>query len=84
MVFPFREILEINLLSLGPMFCIEINGLTLFDMGFFEPSLMGRGHDAPHHNFVVVVPMVMKLGTDMKLGLHNGYKKVDDVTIITQ
>ena len=31
--------------------------LTLFEMGFF----------APLHNFVVVAPMIMKLGTGIKL-----------------
>ena len=37
-------------------------------MGFFELSVMGgRGHDGPHHNFVVIAPMIMKFGTDMKL-----------------
>ena len=24
--------------------------LTLFDMGFFEPSVMGGGHEGPHHH----------------------------------
>ena len=42
-------------------------GLTLFDMGFFEPSVMGGTMRAPHHNFVVIVPMIMKFGTDVKL-----------------
>ena len=45
--------------------------LTLFDMCFFEPSVMrGRGggrHEAPHDNFVVIAPMIMKFGTDIKL-----------------
>ena len=48
--------------------------LTLFDMDFFEPSVgrggggAGGGHDAiPHHNFVLVAPMIMKFGTVMKL-----------------
>ena len=42
--------------------------LTLFDMGFFEPSVMGRGegHEA-HYNFVVIAPMIIKFGTDVKL-----------------
>ena len=40
--------------------------LTLFDMGFFEPSVMG-GHEDPHHNFVVFALMIMKFGTDVKL-----------------
>ena len=36
---------------------------------FFEPSVMGgRGAmRAPHHNFVVIVPMIMKFGTGVKL-----------------
>ena len=40
--------------------------LTLFDMGFFEPSVMG-GMRAPHHNFVVIAPMIMKFCTGVKL-----------------
>ena len=32
-------------------------------MGFFEPSVMGP----PHHNFVVIAPMIMKFDTDVKL-----------------
>ena len=35
-------------------------GLTLFDMGLFEPSVMGRD-DSPHHNFVVIAPMIMTM-----------------------
>ena len=44
------------------------NSLTLFDMGFFEPSVIGGegGMRAPHHNFVVIVPMIMKFGTCVK------------------
>ena len=42
--------------------------LTLFYMGFFEPSVMGAGGmRAPHHNFVTVAMMIMKLGTGIKL-----------------
>ena len=40
--------------------------LTLFDMGFFEQSIMGG---VPHHNFVVIAPMIMKFGTVVKLDL---------------
>ena len=47
--------------------------LTLFDIGFFEPSVMrGGGGGAlgpPHHNFVVIAPMIMKFGTGIKLNL---------------
>ena len=37
-------------------------------MGFFEPSVMGGGGAmrAPHHNFVVIAPMIMKFGTSVK------------------
>ena len=35
-------------------------------MGFFEPSVMGRGHEGPHHNFVIA-SMIMKFGTGVKL-----------------
>ena len=50
--------------------------LTLFDMGFFEPSVMvggeGEGevegeHGPSHHNFVVIAPIIMKFGTSIKL-----------------
>ena len=27
----------------------------------------GGGHDAPHHKFVVIAPMIMKFGRDIKL-----------------
>ena len=37
-------------------------------MGFFEPSVMGGGGmRAPHHNFAVIAPMIMKFGTGTKL-----------------
>ena len=47
----------------------QLLSLTLFDMGFFEPSVMGGGgaSGAPHHNFVVIAPMIMKFGTGVKL-----------------
>ena len=28
---------------------------------------MGAGHEGPHHNFVVIAPMMMKFGTGVKL-----------------
>ena len=36
-------------------------------MGFFEPSVMVGGLRAPHHNFAVIAPMIMKFATDIKL-----------------
>ena len=27
----------------------------------------GGGHEGPHHNFVVIAPMIMKFGTGIKL-----------------
>ena len=32
-------------------------------MGFFQPSVGGGGggHEGPHHNFVVIVPMIRYL-----------------------
>ena len=61
--------------------------LTLFDMGFFEPLVMGGGGGglsrAPHHNFVVIAPMIMKFGTGVKPDVF--YTKVTksyDVTTI--
>ena len=44
----------------------QIGPLALFDMSFFEPSVMG-GMRTPHHNFVVTAPMIMKFGTGIKL-----------------
>ena len=42
--------------------------LTLSDMGFFEPSVIGgRGAWGPHHNFVVIALMIMKFDTDIKV-----------------
>ena len=43
--------------------------LTLFDMGFFWTVSYkgGGGMRAPHHNFVVIAPMIMKFGTGVKL-----------------
>ena len=45
--------------------------LTLFDMGFFWTVnyVGGGGHEAPHHHFVVIAPMIMKFATDVKLDL---------------
>ena len=42
-------------------------------MGYFEPSVIWGGgggagvHEWPHHNFVVIAPMIMKFGTSIKL-----------------
>ena len=37
-------------------------------MDFFETSVMGgRGNEGPSHNFVVIVSMIMKFGTGIKL-----------------
>ena len=52
--------------------------LTLSDMGFFEPSVMGAW--VPNHNVVVIAPMIMKFSTGIKL---DGNKKICDVTTIT-
>ena len=56
----------------------------MFDMGFFEPLVMG-GYDTPHHNFVVIAPMIMKFGTDMKLDVFYTMttKNVYDIATIT-
>ena len=50
-------------------------------MGFFEPSVMGRGH----HNFVVIALMIIKFGTVLKLdvSVHIGNKEIGYVTNIT-
>ena len=40
-------------------------------MGFFSNSPLwvggGRGHESPHHNFVVFAPMIIKFDTVVKL-----------------
>ena len=37
-------------------------------MGVFELSVMEGGrHEGPHHNFVVIAPMIMKFGVGIKL-----------------
>ena len=43
------------------------------------------GHEGPHHNFVVIAPMIMKFGTGVKLDVFYtmGNKNVCDVTTIT-
>ena len=49
------------------------NSLTLFHMGFFEPSGMGGGGGGggsrrfPYLSFVVIAPMIMKFDTSIKL-----------------
>ena len=56
-------------------------------MGFFELSVMGGprgGHEGPHRNFVVIPPMIMKIGTGVKLDVfYTMVKKICDVTTIT-
>ena len=42
--------------------------LTLFDMGFFCTVSYG-GMRAPHHNFVVIAPMIIKFGRGVKLDM---------------
>ena len=47
-----------------------VGTLTLFDMGFYEPSVLeggGGGAWCPHYKFVASAPMIMKFGTGMKL-----------------
>ena len=45
----------------------------------------GGGHEIPHHNFVVIAAMIMKLDTGIKLDviLQNGNKNVCDFTTVT-
>ena len=54
-IYIYIYIFVIKVLSLNQRkFCQEHNLLTLFDMGFFEPSAMGRGgggDEGPHHSF---------------------------------
>ena len=59
-------------------------------MGFFEPSVLvigGReeGYEGPHHNFVVIAPIIMKFSTVIKVDVFYTVvtKKFCDVTTIT-
>ena len=53
-------------------------------MGFFEPSVMGGPMRAPHHNFVVIAPMIMKFDIGIKLDVfYTLVTKNCDVTTIT-
>ena len=43
----------------------------------------GGGHEGPHHNFVVIAPMIMKFDTGVKLDvLYTMATKNCDVTTI--
>ena len=56
-----------KILISSPSFKIGTN-LTLFDMGFFlNRQSRGGAMRAPHHNFVVIAPIIMKFGTGVKL-----------------
>ena len=44
---------------------------------------MAGGHEGPHHNFVVIAPMIMKFGTGVKLDVFYTMVKNCDVTTIT-
>ena len=44
------------------------------DIGFFETVSWGGGGGMrahPHHNFVVIAPMIMKFGADIKLDVFH-------------
>ena len=44
----------------------------------------GGGHEGPHHNFVVIAPMIMKFGTGVKLDVfYTMVTKIRDVITIT-
>ena len=61
----------INVMFRIKLFAVSFNSTydRLFDMGFFEPSVMGGGGGggSPHHTFVVIAPMIMKVGTGIKV-----------------
>ena len=49
---------------------MALDGLTLFDIGFFEPSVTGGGGGGgAYHNFVVIALMIMKFATGVKLDI---------------
>ena len=66
------------------------NRLVLFDMGFFliRQSLGGGGkggggeYEVPHHNFVVIAPMIMKFGKCITLDVF--YTMVTKSAAVTQ
>ena len=71
--------------NVSERFLLPNRTLTLFDTGFFEPSVMEGGMRAPHHNFVVIAPMIMKCGTGIKLDVfYTMVTKNSDVTTITK
>ena len=53
-------------------------------MGFFRTVSHrgggGEGHEGPHHNFVVVAPMIMKFGTGVKLDVFYTMETKEFVT----
>ena len=65
----------------------DADTLTLFDIGFFlNRQPWEGGHEGPpHHNFVVIAPMIMKFGTGVKLDVFYTMvtKKICDITTIT-
>ena len=40
------------------------------------------GHKGPHHNFVVIAPMIMKFGTDIKLDVFYTMVAKEFVTLL--
>ena len=44
-----------------------VRGLPYFTQAFLNFQSWGGGHEDPHHNFVVVAPMIMKFGIGIKL-----------------
>ena len=48
-------------------------------MGFFGTVSYG-GHEGPHHNFVVIAPMIMKFGTGVK---HEVFYRMVAKTFVT-
>ena len=54
-------------------------------MGFFESSVIGGGggiRPLPHHNFVVIAPMIMKFGTVIKLDVFYAMVTTEFVTSV--
>ena len=67
------------------LFCLrDVPLLTLFDMGFYEPSVIGGAWGPrPHHNFVVFAPMIITFGTGVKLDLFYTSLLLRDYDVIT-
>ena len=64
---------------ISPTMILLFNHQPYLTWAFFEPSVTGLAH----HNFVVIVPMIMKFGTGVKLDVFYTMVENCDVTTFT-